>query len=164
MNAIDLVTPNVGLVFWTTMLFLAVLIVLRKYAWGPIMQGLEQREKTIADDLRRAEEARVAAEQARDDLLKEQAKHLQETNDRIVQMMRNAESRSLELVEKAKGEAVKIRDAALADIELERQQAIASLRNEVVSIAIMAASNVIGRELKPEDHRLLIENSIPKLN
>ena len=160
----ELVTPNIGMWFWTTLLFLALVTILSKTAWGPIIKALEAREQTIASDLKRAEDARVEAERSRDEWSKEQAKLLQATNERIAQMMPNAESRALEIVENSKHEAVKVRDGALADIELERQKAIASLRNEVVTIALLAAQKVVGREIKPEDHRALIEKSLPNLN
>ncbi len=164
MNPIDLVTPDLGMIFWTSVLFLALVLILSKTAWGPITKALETREHKIADDIKRAETARIEAERARDEFLKEQQKHLQEANDRIAQMMRNAESRAIEIAEHAKQEANKTRDAALADIELERQKAVSALRSEVVAISIAAAQSVIGREIKPEDHRALIEKSIPNLN
>ncbi|MDK9698666.1 MAG: F0F1 ATP synthase subunit B [bacterium] len=164
MNPIELVTPNVGMWFWTTLLFLAVLIILRKTAWGPIVKALEEREKTIADDLKRAESARVDAEGARESLLKEQAKMLAEQNDRVAQMMKNAEHRAADIIEQAKVEAQKQRETATAEIEREKQKAIASIRSEVVTVALNAAQAVIGRELKPEDHQRLIEQSINHLN
>lgn len=164
MSAIDLVTPNVGMWFWTTLLFLALLIILRKSAWGPILKALETREHTIAEDLKRAESARIDAEGSRDELQKEQTKLLAEANERVAQMMKNAETRAAEIVEQAKSEAAKLRDSSLADIELEKQKAVSALRTEVVNLTITAAQGVIGRELTASDHQKLIEKSLPNLN
>ena len=58
----DLLTPSFGLIIWTLLAFVIVLLVLRKFAWGPILSALNEREKTIADSLREEGEARARAE------------------------------------------------------------------------------------------------------
>lgn len=164
MSAIDLVTPNIGMWFWTTFLFLALLIILRKTAWGPILKGLEEREQTIASDLKRAEQARVQAEKARDEVLAQQTKLMATANEQIGQMLQSASKRAKDIEEKAKQTAQIIQDQAKIDIELERQKAIASIRSEVVQMAVLAAKTIIAREVKAEDHKNIFNDTLSKLN
>lgn len=164
MNAIDLVTPNIGMWFWTTILFLALLFILRKTAWGVILKALEEREKTITNDLEKAKQARIEAEKLHQEMVEQQTKQLAQVNEQIAQMLKNATERAQEIEEKAKLNAQKIQQQTKNEIELERQKAIASIRNEVANIAILAAQSIIGREVKAEDHAKIIQETISKMN
>ncbi|MCX7835461.1 MAG: F0F1 ATP synthase subunit B [bacterium] len=164
MNAIDLVTPKIGMWFWTTLLFLALLFILRKTAWNVILKALEEREKNIANDIEQAKQARIQAEKIREEMIEQQTKQLAQANEQIALMLKNATDRAQEIEEKAKQTAQKIQEQSKYEIELERQKAIASIRNEVANIAMLAAKTIIEREIKPEDHNKIIQDTLNRMN
>ena len=101
----DLLSPEPGLIFWTIVTFIVLLFILRKTAWGPIMKGLEEREKRIKDSLDSAENARSAAER----LLEEQKNLLSEARSESQTIIDNAhkaaDAAKQEIVQQAKTEA-----------------------------------------------------------
>ena len=125
----ELVTPEIGLIFWTTIVFLILLIVLKKYAWKPILSAVDERNKSIEDALRAADKAKneilalntdnerilIQAKKERDTLLKEG----REIKDNII-----AEAKV-----KAKVEADKILTTAKEQINNEKMKAITELKN-----------------------------------
>ena len=143
----DLLTPSFGLIIWTLLAFLIVFFVLRKFAWGPILQALQEREKTIADSLSSAEkiktemalmksenEALLAkAREERAALLKE----AKETRDKIINEARD----------QAKQEASKILADANAALENQKMAAITDVKNQIGNMVIEISEKVIRRSL-----------------
>ena len=160
----DIIVPQPGSIIWTVVVFFVLLFVLRKWAWKPIIDGLQAREdgikKNIEDAAKSREEAEELLEKYRaqlDDARKEAQKLIGEASTR-------AELLHVEKKKEVENEARAIIEKAKSEIELERQKVAQELRREVVEIAIAAASKVIGQSLKPEDHRDLIQSEIEKLN
>jgi F-type H+-transporting ATPase subunit b len=142
-----LLTPGLGLFVWTLIAFLAVFFILKKFAWKPILETLQQREKHIADSIATADKVKaemallksenealmVQAREERSQMLKE----AKETRDRIV----------AEAKDKAKSEASKIiADAQLA-IEQQKNAAITEVKNQVGNLVLEVAEKVLRREL-----------------
>jgi len=144
----DLLTPSFGLIIWTLLAFVIVLLVLRKFAWGPILSALNEREKTIADSLATAE--RVQADMARmqqenQDLMakarEERAvmiKEAKETRDKMVN----------EAKELAKQEAAKILADASAALENQKMAALTDVKNQIGNMVIEISEKVIRRSLE----------------
>jgi F-type H+-transporting ATPase subunit b len=144
----DLLTPSFGLIIWTLLAFVIVLLVLRKFAWGPILSALNEREKTIADSLATAE--RVQADMARmqqenQDLMakarEERAamiKEAKETRDKMVN----------EAKEQAKQEAAKILADAGAALENQKMAALTDVKNQIGNMVIEISEKVIRRSLE----------------
>lgn len=143
----DLITPGIGLVFWTTVIFLLLLLLLKKFAWKPIIGAVDARNKSIADALKLAETTRAEmvqlqadnetilqeARKERDALLKE----ARELKDQIVSQAQ----------QEAQVEAEKITRLALQSIENEKLNAIEELRGKVAEISIEIAEKILSQEL-----------------
>ena len=144
----ELVTPEIGLIFWTTVVFSLLLIVLKKYAWKPILNAVDERNKSIEEALRAADKAKeemlslnadnerilIEAKKERDILLKEG----REIKDSII----------AEAKDKAKGDAEKILTIAKEQIINEKMKAITELKNQVATLSIEIAEKVLKSELQ----------------
>lgn len=143
----ELLTPDIGLVAWSTIAFLTVLFLLKKFAWGPILGALSEREKSIEDALSSAEKARaeMATLVARNEEIMQQAREertsiLKEANQVKEQIIADAK-------EKAQAEASKIVAAAKEDIELQKKAAMADMKNAAAELSLTIAEKVLSREL-----------------
>lgn len=143
----DLVTPGLGLVFWTAITFLILLFILRKFAWKPILGAVEEREDGIKNALASAEEARKEMENLHADnerILKEARAEretmLKEAREIKEQMITNAEA-------EAQQKANKIIEKAQAAIESEKKSAMAELKSHVAGLSLDIAEKVVGQEL-----------------
>ncbi len=142
-----LVTPGIGLIFWTTLAFLILLVLLRKFAWGPILSAVKEREGSITDSLKAAEKAReeMANLQAENETILKAAK---EERAKIIKEAKEVSDRVIgESKETAKIEAGKIVEDAKREIELQKLAALAEVKNEVGGLAISIAEQLIKREL-----------------
>ncbi len=160
----NIIIPEPGSIIWTLAVFVVLLFVLKKWAWGPIVQALQAREDGIKKDIEDARKARQEAEE----LLEKYKQQLEQARKDAQKLIAEANQRAEELHQQRKKEVEEEAQAMIAkakdEIELERQKAAQELRREVVEIAITAASKVIGQALKAEDHRDLIQREIEGLN
>ena len=143
----QLLTPSLGLLFWTLLAFLIVFFLLRKFAWGPILSSLNQREKTIADSLESAH--RVKAEMAQ--LKSENEALLAKAREERAQILKEArdikEKILSEAKEQAKVEANKIISEANAAIQTQKMAALTDVKNQVGLLVVDVAEKVLRREL-----------------
>ena len=142
-----LLTPDMGLLFWTMLAFLVVFFILAKFAWPAIIKGLNERERTIADSLATAE--RVKAEMAQ---LKSENEALlasaREERAQLLKEAREAKDRIInEAKEKAKEEANKIIVDAQAAIQSQKMAALTEVKNQVGNLVIEVAEKVLRKEL-----------------
>ena len=155
---------NPGLIIWTWVVFLILLFVLRKWAWGPILGALETREKRIQEALDRA--ARDRDEAAR--LLEEHRALLDDSRVQAQNIL--AESRKAadrlrgEMLDEARKQKDRIVEGAKEEIERERDQALEALRREAVDLSITAASRVLEKNLDSEENRRLVEDYLQQLS
>ncbi|MDD2386065.1 MAG: F0F1 ATP synthase subunit B [Bacteroidales bacterium] len=163
----DLVTPGIGLIFWTGIIFAVLLFVLTKFAWKPINNMISKRNQSIEDALNQAEIAR------------EEMKKLQADNEKIFaearierdKMMQEAREIKDQIVGQAKNEAQievdKIKKAANRDIIAQKTAAMEEIRNQVLDLSVLVAEKVIRKELKSTpQHEQLIDDLLKdvKLN
>ena len=142
-----LLTPAFGTVIWATVAFLVVLFLLRKFAWGPILTALQERERGIAEALGAADRARteMAALNSENERLLQEARA---ERDRMLREAREmgdavvAEARS-----KAKAEADREVAAARDAIAVERKAALADIKVEVAILSLDIAEQVLRRQL-----------------
>lgn len=147
----ELVTPDFGLLFWMLLSFLTVLVILRKYAWKPILGLIKSREDSIEHALQSAERAKAEM----------QALHAD--NERILAEARNERDKMLkearemkdaivgEAKNKAKTEADKLINTAREAIQNEKMAAITDLKNQVAQLSIDIAEKILKRELSAEN-------------
>ncbi|GIV58123.1 MAG: ATP synthase F0 subunit B [Bacteroidetes bacterium] len=161
--AAGILSPNAGLIFWITITFLLLLFVLRRFAWGPITQALETRERKIAEAMARAEEALAEARkiQADNDRARREA---EQEAQRILREAREAAERlRAEEVEKTRAQIRQMQEQARAEIEREKQSALDTLRAEVADLAIQAAEKILHETLDADRQRRLVETFIDEL-
>jgi F-type H+-transporting ATPase subunit b len=160
-----LVTPALGLVFWTTLAFLTVLFLLKKLAWKPILEAIKEREKTIGEAIesaKRAQEELARLKVSNEDLIKEAReerfailKEARETRDAIV-----SEAKS-----KATQEADRILTAARESIRNEKMAAVTELKNQVAVLSIEIAEKILKNELsKDEKQKAMVNTLVNEIN
>lgn len=151
---------RVDTMIFSLLIFLGLAAILLKFAWKPIMEGLEAREKGIADDI---ENARLAREQAENNLQQYETK-LAGVNDEASAILAEAKKDATAAKEKiladANDEAKRARDRAFADIEAAKNTAVQELAEKSVDSAVSLAGNIVGRSLDKKDHSKLIDDAI----
>lgn len=153
----DLVTPGIGLLFWTSLIFILLLVILRFFAWKPILNAVKNRETSIKSALE-------SAEKAKDEMKKLQKKNeeiLQEARTERDQMMKEAREIKEKLIaearEKAGQEANKLIEVARQTIRNEKATAINELRQQVVILSVEIAEKILREKLeKDKNHNDLI--------
>jgi len=150
-----LLSPDPGLILWTVLTFLGLLFLLRKTAWGPIVDGLDRREESIRAALNEADQAREESHR----LLAEQEEALtaarKEAQGIIDQGAAMAKTLHAELIAKAQAEAGEVLESARREIRLEADRARESLRAEVVGLSMQVAGKLLERSLVDADHERL---------
>jgi F-type H+-transporting ATPase subunit b len=143
----ELLTPGLGLMIWNLLAFLILLLILRKFAWKPILGSLKTRENNIADSLATAE--RVKAEMAQ--LKSENEALLAKAREERAQMLKEARDIKEKIIneakEQAKVEANKIITDAQAAITQQKMAALTDVKNQVGNLVIEVAEKVLRREL-----------------
>lgn len=144
----DLLTPELGLFFWTLIAFLSVFFILRKFAWGPILKSLSERETGIAESIATA------------DRLKKEMAQMQNENEALMakareersQMLREAKIEQERIISKAKEDTKAISDKMLADarqqIEQQKMAALTEVKNQIGNLAVEVAEKVLRKQLE----------------
>lgn len=160
----DLLNPNLGLVFWMLLTFSMLLLVLRRFAWKPILGAIHAREQKIEQALHLAESTRAEMAQLQYDnkVLYNQAK---EERDDILREARAIKESIIEEARlKADQEADRIVMAAKERIHFEQMAAIVELKNQLAKMSIEIAEKVLEQELSdPEKHTVLIDREMAHL-
>jgi F-type H+-transporting ATPase subunit b len=161
----ELIKPSFGLIFWMFVSFIAVLLILRKFAWPIILKSLKDREESIANALNAAQKAKdemaalkadnekliMQARAERDQLLKE----ARDTRDAIVAEAKN----------KAQSEANKILAQTRETINTEKNAALTELKNQVATMSIDIAEKILRHELSnDEKQKNLMDNLIKDIS
>ena len=158
----DINKLNLGDALATVVIFGILMLLLKIVAWGPLMGMMQKREEFVASEINEAEKARKETHQ----LLEEQKALLKEARTEAQTIVEGAKKQSElqkeEILEAARTEATRLKESAVRDIETEKEKAIAAVRQEVVSLSVLAASKVLGKEISEDDNRALIEETIAK--
>ena len=153
---------SLGLFFWQSAIFIGLLFLLKKFAWKPILDAVNERETSIKDALSSAEEARAEME------------GLQSSNQQIIKeakaekeaLLKEARKTKSELIssakEEAQKEAQKILSQAQEEIENEKRTAVIELKRQVGSIAINIAEKVIQKELESKEKQIQLVDQLLK--
>src|SRR5436305_11527332 len=155
--AAGLTDINVALVVWTLVTFGLLVNVLKRFAWGPILETIETREKTINDALESAKRERAEAEKAAADMRASLEKARGEAADLIRKNQAEVAAAKTELMAAARKESESLLAQARQSIEEERRAAVADLRAQVVDIAIEAAGRLLQVQMDEKKQRQLVE-------
>ena len=161
----ELVTPALGLIFWTTVVILLLLLLLKKFAWKPILSAVEERNNLINDSLQ-------AAEKARDEM-----SELNSNNEKIIaqakidrdSLLKEAREMKSQIISQAKDQAVieaeKLVNSAKEQISNEKMKALTELKNHVADLSIEMAEKVLSNELSDASkQKELINRSLKENN
>ena len=152
----QLVTPGIGLIFWMLVSFSLVMLILKAFAWTPIMKGIHQREETI-------EKALEAANEAKKEMLLLKAGNeqlLREAKDERDALMRDARKMKEAILDEARSkaseESARIVENARENIQFEKMAAINDLKHQIAAISIEIAEKLVGKELEniQQQHQL----------
>lgn len=152
----ELITPEFGLIFWTGISFLILLFILRKFAWKPILNSVNERESSIRNSLAAAE----AAKQEMENLNADSERLLQEARAERETMMKEAREIKTKMIndakDEAKAEADKMIVNAQAAIESEKKAAVAEIKTTVAELSVQIAEKVVKAELSNKDKQLAL--------
>ena len=160
-----LYSVNQGLItgICTVVIFVLLLSVLGKYAWGPIVKGLSDREKKIRTDIAEAEAARAKAEALLRDYNKQLADAEQRARGIITKAGADAEALAAQIRTRAQQEAEEARERATKDIEVAKNQAIRDIYEQSANLATSVAEKIIRKSLNANDYRDMVEQSLGQL-
>lgn len=151
-----------GDILFQLAMFILLLALLKKFAWGPLMGIMKQREDHIAGEIEAAERSRTEAKQQ----LEEQRQLLKEARQDAQELIENArkqgDAQREEIILAARAESERMKEATLREIETEKDQAVAALREQVATLSVLVASKVIEKELTVEEQQQLINETIAK--
>ena len=155
-----LITPTTGLMIWTLVTFVVVLIVLKKYAFTPIQQMIDQRRVAITADLDAAEKARGEAQAALAEYREQLAEARKEAARIVEDARRIGEERRVADVAALEAETVRLKEQAKAEIAAETRQALSDLKQHVAELTMAATEKVVRARLDAGEQKRLIEDAL----
>jgi F-type H+-transporting ATPase subunit b len=160
----QLLEPGIGLIFWQTVVFLLLLLILAKLAWRPIINSLRERDRSIQDALDTAEKARHEMSQLKSD----NEKLLQEAREERERILRQAREVSAKMREEAQHQAKKISDKIVEDaraaINVEKQAAMKEIKVQVAMFSLEIAEKLIKKNLSGDKaQKELVETYVKDL-
>jgi F-type H+-transporting ATPase subunit b len=150
---------DIDLAICTAIVFLLTLAVLRKFAWRPIVTGLEKREQAIADNIATAENAAEEARKLTAHYEEKLAGAADEVRAIIEEARRDAEHTGQQIVEKAHTKATEEGNRLLREVELAKNIALKEISDRATNLAVDLAGKIVQRELSPNDHAQLIQSA-----
>ncbi|AZV49757.1 ATP synthase F0 subunit B [Bacillus halotolerans] len=154
---------NGGDILFQLLAMLILLALLKKYALGPLLNIMKQREDHIAGEITSAEEKNKEAQQ----LIDEQRAMLKEARQESQTLIENAkklgENQKEEIIQAARAESERLKEAARTEIVKEKEQAVSALREQVASLSVMIASKVIEKELDEQAQEKLIQDYLKEV-
>jgi F-type H+-transporting ATPase subunit b len=161
----DLVIPSIGLIFWTSLVFIILLFLLGKFAWKPILKSVKERETKIETALEASEKAReemAALKSQNEDLRKEALverdsllKEAREIKDKIVAEAKNT----------AKEEGERIVESAREVIINEKMAAVTEIKNQVAALSIEIAEKIVKEKLSTDEkQKALVDGLVKEIN
>lgn len=159
----SLVDINPGLIVWTLVTFILLLLILRKVAWKPILSALDQREAAIKDSLEKAEKAKDEAQR----ILYENQANLskaEEESKKIVEQGRiYAEKLKDQVIKESKDQAQKMLIEASAEIERKKDAAFGELKSQIADLVIQTTEKVLGETVDKNVHKKIADKYINEI-
>jgi len=154
---------NPGLIVWSVIVFILLAIVLKRFAWKPLLASLEKREEHVRGSIERAEQAKQEAERLLEEHRKELTRAEEQARGIISEGRTLADKLKAEIVDSAHQQARKMIDQAKAEIERDKEVALTQLRSEVANLAILAAGKILEANLDEAKHRKLVDDALRQL-
>jgi F-type H+-transporting ATPase subunit b len=161
-NALIKVTP--GLMIWTIVAFLITLFVLKRYAFGPIQQTIDERRRRIQQSIQDAENARTEARRLLEEHRALIGQARGQAEEILTEARRVAEAQRARVKEETEADRQRRLEETRRQIEAETHRALEQIRAEVAELTLVAATKVTGKALDDADHRRLIDEAIRELD
>jgi F-type H+-transporting ATPase subunit b len=161
--AASLLAPDLGLIVWIGLTFLILLVLLRKFAWGPITSALSEREDKITESMEQAEKALAEAKQLQADNDKARREAEAQAQSILREAREEAERTRGEEVNKTRDQIQHLQEAAQTEIEREKQSALDSLRQEVADLAVSAAEKILRENLDADRQKKIVKDFLSDL-
>jgi F-type H+-transporting ATPase subunit b len=159
-GGMDIFKGALDLTIWTIAVFLILFFILRAYAWGPIKEGLDRREQSIAHDKLEAVKAKQEADALRVKLDAELAR----ANDQVRQMMdkarADAQALATEEINRGKTELQAERERLYRDVSMTKDQALQEIWTKAAELATLISAKAVKKQLSEQDHRALLDEAL----
>jgi F-type H+-transporting ATPase subunit b len=159
----SLLDVNPGLIIWTAITFVALIFILKKVAWKPILAALDQREGAIREALEKADRAKEEAQK----ILEQNQANLNKAEDesrKIIEQSRSyAEKLKEQMLLETKQQSRKMIEDASAEIERKKDEAFSDLKNQVAEIAINAAEKILNENMNHETQKKIVDKYIGEI-
>ena len=149
-----------GLFIWALVVFSIVLLILKRYAWKPLLDFLDEREKDISNSLAMAESAKADLEKIKDESEKILDKAKKQGKTIVGDSKQKAEQSANNILNKAQEKSNEFLVEAKSKIDLEKKRAIKEIKEEVVELSLDLASQVLQRNVKDDDNNKFIQSSL----
>ncbi len=154
---------NSGDVIFQLIMFIILLAIVKKFAWGPLMGMMKQREEFVANEIESAEKSRQEAAK----YLEEQRVLLKEARTEAQELIENAKKQAdiqrEDIIVSARSEAGRLKESAKLEIEQQKENAVAAIKEQVASLSVLIASKVIEKELSEKDQQKFINDYIQEV-
>jgi F-type H+-transporting ATPase subunit b len=154
--------PGVGV--WALVVFVCLLLILRKFAWGPIIASIDEREKNIRDSMDKAKQAQNESKR----IANEQNEIFKEAKLQAASIIQEAKSTAETLANKIKKEAMeektRIVESGMKNVETAKAAAMSSLKKDTADLAINIAENLLNESMDDEKHRIYVDKVIDELS
>jgi F-type H+-transporting ATPase subunit b len=155
-----LITPTTGLMIWTLVTFVIVLIVLRKFAFGPIQQLIDTRRQAIVSDLDAAQAAREEAQTSLAEYRQQLAEARKEANKIVEDARRVGDERRAAAVAELEAEKARLMQQTREEIQSETRQALNAIKQQVADLTLAATEKVVRAQLNEAEQRRLIDEAL----
>ena len=160
----DVFGRALDLAIWTLVVVLVLRWVLSRFAWKPMLQGLEHRENTIRTELEQAQREHREAQAEHERWTAEMARAQDQVREMVDEARRNGQRTAEELLNKAKADAQAERERGRREIGLATDQALQQIAAQTANLAALVSSKALRREMTPDDHRRLVDEALAELN
>lgn len=159
-----LVSPNVGLMIWTLIVFTISLYVLKKLVFPRIQEALDKRQRAIDDSIDAAERLRVEADELLAEYRERLAQAREQAEDIVSRARKAADAAEAAALVDAKAKREELLEQTKRDVQAETRRAIQEIRNEVADLTILATEKVTRKTLTDDDQRRLVEDALSELD
>jgi F-type H+-transporting ATPase subunit b len=160
LSANDLIKPNPGLMFWTLLTFVIVLIVLKKYAFGPIQAAIDARRAQIEADVDAAETAREEAQAALAEYRQALADSRKEATKILDDARRVSEEQRQKAIAELEAEKTRLLKRAKDEIDAETRRSLQTIKSQLAELTVATAEKVVRTRLDEDEQRRLIDEAL----
>ena len=159
-----LVSPDIGLMIWTLIVFGVSMYLLAKLAFPRIAEALDRRQKAIEESIDAAERTRKEADRILAEYRERLAEARGQADEIVARARKTGEAAESEIVAEARGKREEMMEQTRRDIEAETRRAIQEIRAEVADLTVLATEKVTRKSLTDEDHKRLVEEALAELD